>query len=255
MSLQANSRELCRPIPPLASVDGWQAVPICECGESLIPLSKVRSTRIVELATYFERGFRSGSRHLYVRSQVAEVLEAVASELPSGLCLAVFDAWRPTELQREIFEEYMQTLRKSDPAASEAQLVERTKRYVSFPANNPACPAPHLTGGAVDLTLADGQGQLLPMGTDFDYFGPEAATRYYEERSHGSDLQSLPTESRDNRRLLFQAMIKHGFTNYPEEWWHFDYGNQFWAKVKGLDTQAIYGPANPGNLRPSDSHE
>ena len=25
-----------------------------------------------------------------------------------------------------------------------------------------------------------------------------------------------------------------GFTNYEEEWWHFDYGNQNWALEKGL---------------------
>ncbi len=34
-------------------------------------------------------------------------------------------------------------------------------------------------------------------------------------------------------------MIEKGFTNYPMEWWHYDYGNQFWAKIKGVN--AIYG--------------
>lgn len=37
-----------------------------------------------------------------------------------------------------------------------------------------------------------------------------------------------------------------GFINYPEEWWHFDYGNQFWAKLAGK--KAIYGAAKPDNL-------
>jgi len=23
-------------------------------------------------------------------------------------------------------------------------------------------------------------------------------------------------------------MTSAGFTNYPEEWWHFDFGNSFW---------------------------
>lgn len=30
-----------------------------------------------------------------------------------------------------------------------------------------------------------------------------------------------------NRKILYDAMIIAGFTNYPEEWWHFDFGNQF----------------------------
>jgi D-alanyl-D-alanine dipeptidase len=24
-------------------------------------------------------------------------------------------------------------------------------------------------------------------------------------------------------------MIKAGFTNLPTEWWHYDYGDKFWA--------------------------
>jgi D-alanyl-D-alanine dipeptidase len=38
-------------------------------------------------------------------------------------------------------------------------------------------------------------------------------------------------------------MHELGFTNYPEEWWHFDYGNQFYAKIK--DKAAICGVAWP----------
>ena len=34
---------------------------------------------------------------------------------------------------------------------------------------------------------------------------------------------------RDNRRILYWAMTKAGFTNLPTECWHFDYGNRNWA--------------------------
>ena len=33
-------------------------------------------------------------------------------------------------------------------------------------------------------------------------------------------------------------MLQAGFTNLPTEWWHFDYGNKFWAFYTGND--AIY---------------
>ncbi len=33
---------------------------------------------------------------------------------------------------------------------------------------------------------------------------------------------------RENRRLLYYAMIDAGFTNLPSEWWHYDYGDRFW---------------------------
>ena len=34
---------------------------------------------------------------------------------------------------------------------------------------------------------------------------------------------------RDNRRLLYNVMTEAGFTNLPSEWWHYDYGDKFWA--------------------------
>ena len=43
---------------------------------------------------------------------------------------------------------------------------------------------------------------------------------------------------RENRRLLYNTMVGQGFTNLPSEWWHFDYGNRFWAFYK--KKKAIY---------------
>ncbi|MCG4287414.1 D-alanyl-D-alanine dipeptidase, partial [Lactobacillaceae bacterium KNUT 0156] len=49
---------------------------------------------------------------------------------------------------------------------------------------------------------------------------------------------------RENRRLLYHVMTQAGFTNYIEEWWHFDYGNQNWATVSKRDF-AVYGATKP----------
>ncbi len=85
---------------------------------------------------------------------------------------------------------------------------------------------------------------MLAMGTDFDEFSERARTRFYEERWKAGD-QTISEEHlcAKNRRILYNAMIKAGFTNYPDEWWHFDYGNQFWGKITGCN--AIYGPTEP----------
>ena len=74
------------------------------------------------------------------------------------------------------------------------------------------------------------------MGTDFDYFGPESAARYYEDNFVVTDAQV----KRDNRRTLFSVMTDAGFSGYDEEWWHFDFGNQFDAARKDK-SYAIYG--------------
>lgn len=56
----------------------------------------------------------------------------------------------------------------------------------------------------------------------FDHFGPEAGRDYFEVAGRDETV-------RDNRRLLYHAMTSAGFCTDPDEWWHFDYGNQKWA--------------------------
>jgi D-alanyl-D-alanine dipeptidase len=125
-------------------------------------------------------------------------------------------------------------------------LLEETQKYVSFPSVDPSAPYPHLTGGAVDLTICDADNKPIPMGTEFDHFKSESRTRYYEEQLEaGRDLTPEECTYLTNRRLLFHILTKTGITNYPEEWWHFDYGNQFWASIKGRN--AIYGQASNEN--------
>ena len=83
------------------------------------------------------------------------------------------------------------------------------------------------------------------MGTPFGYFGPESRTRYFEEKiERGEDLSEAEYTFLKNRRLLYHVLTNAGFTNYREEWWYFDYGNQFWAKLNGTDS--IYGAVYKG---------
>jgi hypothetical protein len=46
--------------------------------------------------------------------------------------------------------------------------------------------------------------------------------------------ESADLLAKKNRRLLYHAMKKAGFTNYPSEWWHYDYGDTFWGALTGL---------------------
>ena len=71
------------------------------------------------------------------------------------------------------------------------------------------------------------EGRELPMGCGFDAFTDKTYAAYYETAEH---VQGAEDEQvRENRRLLYYAMIDAGFTNLPSEWWHYDYGDRFWA--------------------------
>jgi D-alanyl-D-alanine dipeptidase len=49
------------------------------------------------------------------------------------------------------------------------------------------------------------------MGTAFDFFDPLANT---------ADPR-ITAAQKANRQRLLDAMVKHGFANYPMEWWHY----------------------------------
>ena len=80
----------------------------------------------------------------------------------------------------------------------------------------------------MDLTLARADGTELDLGTGFDAFVPEAGA---------AALEHIDMPARANRRLLFWAMHDQGFTAYIEEWWHFDFGDQFWGSVTGRNAR------------------
>ena len=89
----------------------------------------------------------------------------------------------------------------------------------------PSATAPHPTGGAVDLTLADGPthaGTPLPACC----VGP------------------VPPPTDQTGRLLAGALGAVGLANHPARWWHWSYGDRFWAATTHAP-HARYGPAFP----------
>lgn len=162
--------------------------------------------------------------------------------LPEGIKFRIWDAWRPFKLQVELYEKYSKNIIKQFNIGEENYNVQKrvVEKFVSVPEENEKLPPVHTTGGAIDLTLVDSTGKELNMGTGFDVFLQETCTSYYEQNAN--------IEIRNNRRILYQAMIKAGFTNLPSEWWHYDYGDRFWAFYN--QRPAIYqGVFNLGEVR------
>lgn len=235
------------PIPILKSTEGWRSIRICDNDEDLVALSRRCPSRLVVESRYHRAGFSEALSECYARKSVAGLLCGAAQSLPEGWQLVVFDGWRPLGLQAELFSLHEGQLRGDQPSASTEEIHEKAQKFVSAPSADPGSPSPHSTGGAVDLSLRNEQGADLDMGTEFDSFDERAATRYFEEKLE-RDGALAPDEAAflRNRRLLFHTLVEVGFTNYPAEWWHFDFGNQFWARIKGRD--AIYGMTSPEGI-------
>lgn len=41
--------------------------------------------------------------------------------------------------------------------------------------------------------------------------------------------------------MLSEALVAAGMVNYPTEWWHWSYGERYWAHATGAGT-TLYGP-------------
>lgn len=64
------------------------------------------------------------------------------------------------------------------------------------------------------------------------------------EESHGAcytDADNVDSEARANRRMLSGALTAVGLVNYPTEWWHWSFGDRYWALATEAD-HAVYGP-------------
>jgi len=51
----------------------------------------------------------------------------------------------------------------------------------------------------------------------------------------------VSAEIRKNRDLLVDLLHNVGMVNYPDEWWHFSYGDRLWAEVLGKN-EAFFAP-------------
>ena len=181
---------------------------------------------------------------LLLRASVAEKLARVNARIaPAGLELFLFDAWRPRSVQAYFHDVWMpRELQRRHPALTGAALTEEVERYWSAPSSDENSPAPHATGGAVDLTLRWRGGDALWMGSMFDDVTALANTDRFEDLA-ADNFSFSDQEARANRRLLQWLMLEEGFAGHPDEWWHFSWGDQMWAALMAAPS-AHYGLAS-----------
>ena len=194
----------------------------------------VSNDRIDVQMQYPILGMKHAEQKCLLRKEAAERLYKAAEKLPVGFRFRIWDAWRPFALQHELYEAYSKDIIKDfhleNSSREEREAVIRS--FVSDPISDREIPPVHTTGGAVDLTILGEDGKELEMGTGFDAFTDKTRTDFFEQ-----DLTWQGTESiwqiRENRRLLYGVMTSAGFTNLPSEWWHYDFGDRFWAYYTG----------------------
>lgn len=147
--------------------------------------------------------------------EAAVALKEVADELRAkGYRLKVFDAYRP----QMAVDNFMEWAKDFKDTRMKKYFYPELNKDVLFPQGYIAEHSGHSRGSTIDLTLFDmNTGKEVDMGGTFDYFG---------ELSHPDFKGNLTKKQLANRKILRDAMLKHGFNPLDTEWWHFTLKNE-----------------------------
>ncbi|NGY63589.1 M15 family metallopeptidase [Lentzea sp. NEAU-D13] len=202
------------------------AIPVVDRGDPLLDVRQHQAIA-VDARKHDDRG-----AFAHLRENLLKRLLRAQELLPEGVRLLFVEGYRPLSLQRFYFERYADELRAGHPDWSAEQVRTAASRYVSPPEI-----APHSAGAAVDLTLVSRDGQELDMGTRVNASPEESDGACY------TAARNIGPAARANRTLLADVLDGAGLVNYPTEWWHWSYGDRYWAYATGAD-HAIYGPVD-----------
>lgn len=202
---------------PLESI---KKIIVEENNEPLVPIPEIGKLKLLHEHKYLSP---------LLRKSVCDLLVKAANNLPEGYKLLIVTAYRPIEMQKEMWRSRLLQMAKAYPF----EMIFRYRKWKKTVGQYTAPPggSPHQCGAAVDLTILDENGNRLDMGSSFTDFGKKVHTQ--------SSLVS--SEQKNNRKMLFELMTNVGFVNYPLEWWHYSYGDRTWAAYSEQE-ECFYGP-------------
>ncbi|MDC7785993.1 M15 family metallopeptidase [Rhodoplanes sp. TEM] len=175
-------------------------------------------------------GYRAAECILW-RPAAQALARAQARLAAEGYRLKVWDCYRPVRAVKA-FAEWAKAPGRDEmkpvfyPALEKSRLfalgyiATRSKHSLGIAVDlglvrldDPPLPTP-AGGGACDGPF-EGRAResSLDLGTAFDCFSDTSATA----------RRDIPPAARANRDRLLRALVREGFTNYDQEWWHFEY--------------------------------
>nr|WP_245576082.1 M15 family metallopeptidase [Flavobacterium frigidarium] len=186
----------------MISIIGYCQAPL----NKIATVDEISDTTFVNLKDYssdFIYDMRYATDNNFLKAQVYDCAECLIryktvkalikannAFIRKGFQIKLYDCYRPLDIQKRMWT------------------IVPNPKYVADPSKGSI----HNRGGAVDITLVNLDGEAVPMGTDFDFFGIEASHKYI----------NLPTDVISNRKFLKKIMAASGFQSFDSEWWHYN---------------------------------
>lgn len=199
---------------------------------NLVSVQEPEETRLVVQPAYHQQHLMGSSPVVLVRPEVLERLLVAAQSLPPGYSLMVLDGYRNRLTQTHLYNKVYEALLREHRLHWSKKKLDRkldamVLKFVADPTGTGPQTPPHLTGGAVDVVLLF-NGQVVDLGAAYDETSAKARTDYYDFKR---DERSRQISA--NRKILTTAMRSAGLANYPDEYWHWEYGTVFWMETTG----------------------
>ncbi len=179
----------------------------------------------------------NNQEYTHLRQSVYIKLKQAQALLPKKLQLCLYEGYRSLRLQKMLFDNRYAKVKKQYPNWSSEKLFNETTRLVSPVVNLDGSTniPPHSTGGAFDVYLVNENGEYIDMGIH---------PKDWMEDTDGSlsvtTSDIISQQAQQNRKIMSEVLSTVGFVNYPTEFWHWSYGDRYWAYHKKQST-AIYG--------------
>ena len=149
------------------------------------------------------------SEKILLSKSAADSLNRVIQYLnKKGYGVIIYDAYRP----QKAVDYFRKWSRNAGDTITKAQFYPDVAKKDLFFLGYIAYKSGHSRGSTLDLSLTDlATGHEIDMGGPYDFFDQSSSS--YSDKI--SDVQQ------NNRLILRNAMLKHGFKPLPTEWWHF----------------------------------
>jgi D-alanyl-D-alanine dipeptidase len=207
-------------------------IPIHDNGEDMIDLKSQ-----TEITYGPSPEIPNNQDYTKLRKTVYNKLRDAQASLPKGLRFCIYEGYRSLSLQEMLFEARFLTIKNLQPTWSYDQIFDETIKLVSPITNKDGSQniPPHSTGGAVDIYLVTEDGEAIDMGIH-----PQDWMQDTEGQLSLTESLAISSEARLNRQIMGNALKAVGFINYPTEYWHWSYGDRYWAYFRNFPA-ALYG--------------
>ena len=204
----------CKSVTNKSSVEN-DALNLSNDSSGFVLLSDAVPDAILEIRYYSTYNF-VGKRIAGYEEPIALITKEAATKLKKasdeliekGYRLKIYDAYRP----QMAVNNFVNWAKDVNDTKMKKYFYPDLDKEVLFPQMYIMEYSGHTRGSTVDLTLFDMNTEKeVDMGGTFDYFGRE---------SH-PDYKGITDEQYNNRMILRDAMMSHGFKPLETEWWHF----------------------------------